>query len=80
MKVQADNHRRDVKYKVGDFVNVKLQPYTQHSLWLIQNQKLSMRYFGPFPIMARLGPIAYKLQLPPTTQIHPVFNVSVLKK
>jgi len=80
MKVQADSHRRDVEYKVGDFVYVKLQPFRQHSLRLIQNQKLSMRYFGPFPILALVGPVAYKLQLPPTAQIHPVFHVSVLEK
>jgi len=61
MKVQVDSHIRDVEYKVGDFVYVKLQPYRQHSLQLIQNQKLSMRYFGPFPILTCIGPVAYKL-------------------
>jgi len=39
-----------------------------------------MRYFGSFQIVACIGPVAYKLQLPPTTQIHPVFHVSALKK
>jgi len=39
-----------------------------------------MRYFGPFPILACIGPAAYKLQFPPSAQIHPVFHVSVLKK
>jgi len=32
MKTQADSHQRDVEYKVGNFVYVKLQPYRQHSM------------------------------------------------
>jgi len=80
MKIQADHHRRELEYNVGDFVYVKLQPYRQHSLRLIRNKKLSMRYFGPFPIIESIAPVAYKLLLPSSAHIHPVFHVSVLKK
>jgi len=50
-----------MEYNVEDFVYVKLQPYRQHSLRLTKNQKLFIRYFGPFPIVARIGQVAYKL-------------------
>jgi hypothetical protein len=59
---------------------VKLQPYRQHSAALRKNQKLSMRYFGPFNIIAKVGTVAYKLELPPTSKIHNVFHVAQLKQ
>jgi hypothetical protein len=43
--------------------------------------KLVPRYIGPFLILARLGNVAYRLELPlALTGVHNVFNVSQLKK
>ena len=80
MKDYADGKRKDVQFSEGEYVFVKLQPYRQSSVALRRNQKLSMKYFGPFKIIERVGPVAYKLQLPDTARIHPIFHISLLKK
>ncbi len=59
---------------------MKLQPYRKSSLALRRNIKLTSRFYGPFRILARIGPVAYRLQLLEESKIHPVFYVSLLKR
>lgn len=80
MKVYHDAKRREEVFKVGDWAYLKLRPYRQNTLSQKAFSKLGTRYYGPFQVIARVGEVAYKLELSDDTQIHPVVHVSQLKR
>ena len=80
MKQVYDKKHTDVEFAVGDSVFLKLQDYRQHSVELRRHHKLSPRFYGPYTVVARVGPVAYRLALPPDSRVHPVFHISRLKK
>jgi len=80
MKSQADKHKTERSFSVGEFVWLKLQPYAQASVATRVSKKLSYRYFGPYEIEEKIGTVAYRLKLPDHSTVHPVFHVSLLKK
>ncbi|XP_016576307.1 uncharacterized protein LOC107873890 [Capsicum annuum] len=79
MRAQANARSSDRHFNVGDWVFVKLQPYRQSSLSIFPYHKLTSRYFGSYPTVEKVGPVAYKLLLPPEVLIHSTFHISQLK-
>jgi hypothetical protein len=76
MKMQADRHHSEKEFSVGDKVFLKLQLYAQTLVVNRPYPKLAFKYFGPYEILERIGSHAYKLALPTSSAIHPVFHVS----
>ncbi|KAD4982231.1 hypothetical protein E3N88_18902 [Mikania micrantha] len=62
-KSYADKRRRPIEYQVGDFVLLKVSPW-KGVIRFRKRGKLSPRFIGPFKIIARIGNVAYRLELP----------------
>ncbi|XP_070005297.1 uncharacterized protein [Nicotiana sylvestris] len=79
-KSYSDVRRRDLEFKEDDWVFLKVSPMKGITRFG-KKGKLSLRYVRPYRIIQRIGHVAYKLEQPPEMSlVHPVFNVSMLRK
>ncbi|KAD2805410.1 hypothetical protein E3N88_38787 [Mikania micrantha] len=79
-KSYADKRRKPLEFQVGDRVMLKVSPW-KGVVRFTKKGKLTPRYVGPFEIIERIGPVAYRLSLPDELSgVHDVFHVSNLKK
>ena len=78
-KRYADKHRVHRDYSVGDHVYLRVRE-RKSSLKLRICSKMSHRYYGSFEVLARIGPVAYRIALHSSTRAHNVFHVFFLNK
>jgi hypothetical protein len=79
-KSYADKRRRDLSFKIGELIYLKVSPMRGTRRFRVKG-KLARRYVGPFKIIDRKGEPAYQLELQPQlSEVHHVFHVSQLKK
>nr|GEX19530.1 putative reverse transcriptase domain-containing protein [Tanacetum cinerariifolium] len=79
-KSYADVRCKPIEFEVGDEVMLKVSPW-KGVICFGKCGKLSPRYIGPFEIIKRIGPVAYKLELLEKLHgIHNTFHVSNLNK
>jgi len=79
-KSYADKRRRPLEFQVGDKVFLKVSP-TRGVKGFGVRGKLRPRYIGPYEIIGKLNPFAYRLDLPVELEhVHNVFHISQLRK
>lgn len=75
-KEQADRRRRPPPViPIGSYVWLS----SRHIRTTRPSRKLDYKRLGRFKVLERVGTHAYKLDLPSTMKIHPVFHVSLLE-
>ena len=72
--------RKDIRYEIGENVFLKVSPWKK-VMRCGKNGKLSPRFIGPYEVIEKVDPVAYKLALPPKLEkIHNVLHVSMLRR
>ncbi|GJW64792.1 putative reverse transcriptase domain-containing protein [Tanacetum coccineum] len=79
-KSYADVRRKPLEFQVEDKVMLKVSAW-KGVICFSKRGKLNPRYIGPFKIIATVGTVAYRLELPEQlSRVHSMFHVSNLKK
>lgn len=76
-KRNYDRHTQEQPgFKVGDKILLRHDNIATTQ----ESRKLAPKFLGPYPIIAKISDLVYKLKLPETLHIHDIFHVSLLEK
>ena len=79
-KSYADMKRKYIHYEIGEKVFLKVSPWKK-VMRFGKKGKLSPRFISSYEVIEKVGPVAYRLALPPDLEkIHNVFHVSMLRR
>ncbi|GJW51958.1 putative reverse transcriptase domain-containing protein [Tanacetum coccineum] len=79
-KSYTDVRRKRLEFQVGDRVMLKVSPW-KGVIRFGKQRKLNPRYIGPFKVLAKVGTVSYRLELPQQlSRVHSTFYVSNLNK
>ena len=79
-KSYADANRKELDFQEGDWVFLKISP-VKGVIRFGKREKLNPHYVGPFEILEKIGPVAYRFALTPElANVHDIFHVSMLRK
>ena len=77
-KSYVDLKNKDIESEVGGKLFRKVSPWRK-VLRFGKKMKLIPRFIGPYEVLERIGPMAYRLALPlELAKLHDVFHVSML--
>ncbi|GJR24359.1 putative reverse transcriptase domain-containing protein [Tanacetum coccineum] len=79
-RIQSAVRRKPLEFKVGDKVMLKVSSWKE-VIHFGKRGKLNPMYTGPFKVLAKVGTVPYRLELPQQlSRVHSTFHVSNLKK
>ena len=79
-KFYTNLKRKDIQYEIGEKVFLKVSPWKK-VMRFGRKGKLSPMFIGSYEVIEKVGPVAYRLALPPELEkIHNVFHVSMLRR
>jgi len=79
-KRYTNQHRHHIEFSVSDEVLLLAKNINTLVNWHCSIQKLVPKFIGLYKVAKVIPPMAYKLELPPSFKLHPVFHVSLLKQ
>ena len=79
-KSYANKKRKDIRYEIGEKMFLKVSPWKK-VMRFGKKGKLSPRFISRYEVIEKVGPVAYRLALPPDLEkMHNVFHVSMLRR